>query len=355
MRSTQRAPSSLPDIAAAHARFPKTIRTFSTCAPSNKVERADYLEHVIRVAQWSEAAGCEGILVYTDNGLVDPWLVSQIIVQSTDRLCPLVAIQPVYMHPYSVAKMIATIAHLYGRRMWINLVAGGFKNDLTALGDETPHDRRYDRIVEYTTIVRSLLESSQPFTLDGAFYRVNNLKMKPPLDPELLPGITISGSSDAGIAAARAIGAVAVQYPKPVGEYERETPPDGIERGIRIGVVAREDPDEAWRAARERFPEDRAGQLTHQLAMKVSDSVWHKQLSDLGKQTESDDNPYWLEPFQNYGTFCPYLVGSYDRVASEVARYTALGYETFILDVPESPEELEHIGEVFARATLVAS
>ena len=86
--------------------------------------------------------------------------------------------------------------------------------------------------------------------------------------------------------------------------------------------------------------------------MKVSDSVWHKQLSELGRQGVSDENPYWLKPFENYGTFCPYLVGSYDRVASEVARYTELGYETFILDVPESPEELDHIGEVFARATL---
>jgi alkanesulfonate monooxygenase len=339
----------------AHPMSLKTIRTFSTCAPSNKVERGAYLEQVIRVAQWSEAAGCEGILVYTDNGLVDPWLVSQIIIQSTDRLCPLVAIQPVYMHPYSVAKMITTIGHLYGRRMWINLVAGGFKNDLTALGDDTAHDRRYDRIVEYTNIVRRLLASPEPITLAGDFYRVANLKMKPPLDPELRPGITISGSSDAGMAAARQIGAIAVQYPKPVGEYEGESPPDGIERGIRIGIVARDNGDDAWQAARQRFPEDRAGQLTHQLAMKVSDSVWHKRLSELGKHRVSEDNPYWLQPFENYGTFCPYLVGSYDRVASEVARYTALGYETFILDVPESPEELEHIGEVFARATLVVS
>ena len=334
--------------------LPKTVRVFSTCAPSNKVERADYLEQVVRVAQWSESAGCEGILVYTDNGLVDPWLVSQLIVQNTERLCPLVAVQPVYMHPYSVAKMIATIGHLYGRRMWINLVAGGFKNDLVALGDETAHDRRYDRIVEYTTIVTRLLDGESVST-DGEFHRVTNLKMKPPLDPELRPGLTISGSSDAGLVAARAIGAVAVQYPKPVHEYELEAEPGGVDRGIRIGIVAREDGEEAWRAARARFPEDRTGQLAHQLAMKVSDSVWHKQLSELGKEPASEDNPYWLRPFENYGTFCPYLVGSYERVATEVARYTALGYETFILDVPESPEELEHVGEVFARATVAIS
>ena len=30
-------------------------------------------------------------------------------------------------------------------------------------------------------------------------------------------------------------------------------------------------------------------------------------------------SPYWLGPFHNYKTFCPYLVGSYERVADELA------------------------------------
>lgn len=327
------------------------VRTFSTCAPSNKIDRDSYVSEVIRVAQWSEAAGCEGILVYTDNGLVDPWLVAQVIVQNTERICPLVAVQPAYMHPYSVAKMISTIGHLYGRRIWINMVAGGFKNDLTALGDDTPHDRRYDRLVEYTTIVTKLLEG--PISLEGDFYRVKNLRLSPPLDPELYPGITISGSSEAGMAAARRLGAIAVQYPRPVDEYEKEPIANGLDVGIRVGIVARESGEEAWTAARRRFPEDRVGQLAHQLAMKVSDSVWHEQLSALGERESGEKNPYWLVPFENYKTFCPYLVGSYDTVATELARYRATGYNTFILDVPESPSELEHIGTVFARAGAV--
>jgi len=66
---------------------------------------------------------------------------------------------------------------------------------------------------------------------------------------------------------------------------------------------------------------------------------------------DPEQNPYWLVPFENYKTFCPYLVGSYERVADEVARYVAAGYRTFILDVPASPEELEHIRVVFERAT----
>jgi len=45
--------------------------------------------------------------------------------------------------------------------------------------------------------------------------------MSPPLATELFPGILISGSSEAGLQAAKAVGAVAVQYPKPAKEYER--------------------------------------------------------------------------------------------------------------------------------------
>jgi alkanesulfonate monooxygenase len=65
------------------------------------------------------------------------------------------------------------------------------------------------------------------------------------------------------------------------------------------------------------------------------------------KQTRSN---YWLWPFQNYKTFCPYLVGSHEQVACEIGRYLASGYSTFILDVPGSEEDLTHIGAVFGRA-----
>jgi alkanesulfonate monooxygenase len=45
------------------------------------------------------------------------------------------------------------------------------------------------------------------------------------------------------------------------------------------------------------------------------------------------------------------LVGSYDHVAEELARYMTVGYMTFILDVPPSEEELHHVNMVFARAS----
>src|SRR5205807_175033 len=123
-----------------------------------------------------------------------------------------------------------------------------------------------------------------------------------------------------------------------------------VEAGMRIGIITREDAEEAWRIAYERFPEDRAGQIAHGLAMQVSDSQWHQQLSELAREASSQNNPYWLGPVTNYKTFCPYLVGGHDTVAGELRRYLALGFRTFILDIPASEEELRHTAEVFRLA-----
>jgi alkanesulfonate monooxygenase len=329
------------------------IELFSTCPQSAIADRPSYLQNVIDVAHWSERAGCKGILVYSDNSQVDPWLLSQVIIQNTEHLCPLVAVQPIYMLPYTVAKMVATLGYLFRRRVYLNMVAGGFKNDLAALNDTTPHDQRYSRLAEYTIIINELLAGSGPVSYEGRIYNVENLKMVPPLDPGLFPGIFVSGSSEAGLDAARALGATAIHYPEPARTYTCPLTEDSIGHGIRIGIIARESEREAWQVAHAYFPEDRKGQLTQQLAMKVSDSVWHKQLSrssDVG-----EGNPYWLVPFQNYKTFCPYLVGNYGQVAAELVAYIRAGMRTFILDIPKKEEDLRHISVVFRRALEISS
>ncbi len=327
------------------------IDVFTTCPPSAGADSETYAQKVVEVSRWSEQHKCKGILVYTDNSLVDPWHVSQIIIENTKSLSPLVAIQPVYMHPYCVAKKITSLSFLYGRRIFLNMLAGGFKNDLLALNDTTPHDKRYARMVEYTTIIKQLLANSTPVTYQGEFYKVEKLRLTPPVAQGLLPGILLSGSSEAGLAAAGALGATAIRYPKPAREESAPSAATGSGKfGIRVGIIARKDEDEAWEIARERFPEERKGQIAHQLAMKTSDSAWHKQLSQMAGDVKDDKNPYWLVPFHNYKTFCPYLVGSYDHVAGELARYFGLGYRTVILDIPPCEEELHHTNIVFERA-----
>lgn len=321
------------------------IRLFSTCPPSVRYQHgSDYIRKVKEVAQWCDEAGIEGILVYTDNSLVDPWLASQVILSSTSNLAPLVALQPVYMHPYAAAKMVTTFSYLYHRRIYLNMVAGGFINDLIALGDCVEHDDRYDRIVEYTSIMKYLFDGPGSLSFTGTYFTVKNLSIKPSIPTELVPEVFVSGTSAAGIAAARKIGATSISYP---GTPGAETVRRGVPAGIRIGIIAREESGQAWRIAHERYPVDRKGQLAHAMARKVSDSSWYEQLSEIDERPAEHNSPYWLVPFKNYKTFCPYLVGSYDEVRREVAKYIRAGFRTFILDVPPSREELQHTATVF--------
>src|SRR5262249_2971379 len=99
------------------------LSVYTTCPPSQGTSPDRYAASVRDVSRWSEGAGCLGMLVYADNRLVDPWLVAQLVILATERLVPLVAVQPVYMHPYSVAKLMASLAGLHGRRVDLNMIA----------------------------------------------------------------------------------------------------------------------------------------------------------------------------------------------------------------------------------------
>lgn len=333
---------------AAHA----SLCTYSTCPVHKNETGEEFRRNVIQTARWSEEAGCSGLLIYTDNRVIDPWVLAQLVLQNTRTISPLVALQPVFMHPFAVAKQVAALSFLYNRRVDMNLVAGGFKTELDALHDPTPHDQRYARLIEYTTIIQQLLERScegKAATFHGKFYQVDRLKLVPAMRPEFLPQLTISGSSEAARDAARELGAVAVCYPRSASVCATELP--AVPRsGIRVGIIARSDAHTAWDVAHERFPADPKGQLTHQLAMKLSDSVWHDQLSQAARNDGKPGSPYWLFPFENYATFCPYLVGDYETVAGELRRYFDCGYRSLILDIPPDREELDHAAHAVSIA-----
>lgn len=329
------------------------VKLFTSCPFGDLSDTRTWMRRLRNVARWSEDAGCEGTLVFSDNRQLDPWLVSLVIINATERLCPLVAVQPFYTHPYTVAKTITSLAFLYERRIYLNMVAGGFRNDLIALGDDTEHDERYLRLVEYTTVIRRLLESPGAVSFEGDYYRIANLRLTPAIRDDLQPGVLVSGSSESGSLAARTLGATAVVYPKPAAECP-VSPESAGGAGIRIGIIARDDEAKAWDLAHRRFPEDRKGQLTRKLASKVSDSTWHHQIAEQGASGSAGGSPYWLVPFNNYKTMCPYLVGSYERVAQELAEYLVLGYTTFILDEPPDPEEMSHVNAAFEGAFRVA-
>ncbi|OLF14433.1 hypothetical protein BLA60_04765 [Actinophytocola xinjiangensis] len=317
-------------------------------------ERPRYLTAVPRVGDprvatrvardvigWSDEFDLDGILLFTGAGAVlDPWLGAAAIVAGTRRLVPLVALNPLYTHPYAAARSLLSITELYGRRVDLNLITGAAISELTSVGDPLDHGDRYARLQEYVELFLALLDG-RPVTRAGRFYRVSGLHLSPPLPTELRPRLYLAGRSADAARTATALGATPMGMIPP----GRDEVPDGV-GALHFGVLARDTAQEAERAAREIFPDDPAGREMLRMSLANTDSVWKHELARAPGTTGS---PVRLTPFHSFQADCPYLVGDHDTVAGHIASLTAAGVHTMVMDAPGTKEDFGHLAEVVRR------
>jgi alkanesulfonate monooxygenase len=322
----------------------RTVEVF-TISPRT-IDPELYWTNIESVSSWSEVYDCTGILIFTGNDVyVEPWLVAQRTVAETS-LCPLVAVNPVYMHPFTVAKMISSIAYLHRRPVFLNMVTGTAVSYLEGLGDDLDHDQRYDRLLEYITIVSDLVDwrSRTPTTFSGTYYDVANLQTLPPVPYELQPRFLLAGQSDAARRVCEECGAISMRMLPP------ELDAAGLgARGVHFGVVTRETEDAAWDAARRLLPRDDEGRLILEASMANTDSVWKSRLKQAAG-LETSNPHYWLDPFLSFKADCPYFVGAYDAVRDLVVQLVEGGVDTVILDIPAHEEEFRHVDIAFRQA-----
>ena len=322
-----------------------TVTVF-TISPRTR-DVGEYWNNIDACIRYSERHGATGILLFEGNDTyISPWIAAQAAFERSERLCPLVAVNPIYMHPFTVAKFVNSFAQLYGRRTYLNMITGTALSYLQAMNDELGHDRRYDRLREYVEVISALLGNERGIAYDGEFYRVNELKLEPPIDSSLQPLFFFAGASDAATAAARVVDGIQM---KMLGaQLDLDVKPG--ETGIHFGIVTRADHSDAWTAAEALFKEDKRGERVQELTMKNTDSVW-KQRMMRAAAMEADSLPgYWLRPFKNFQADCPYFVGSHEEVAKFLAALVGRGVRHIILDLPCIEEEFANVAEACRMA-----
>ena len=141
--------------------------------------------------------------------------MAQHIMAGTTRSSPLIAVNPVYMHPFTAAKFVSSFAQLYGRKVYLNMITGTAVSDLQGLGDEQSHADRYVRLGEFVALMRQLLASPRPVNFEGRFYRASNLQLRPRLPTELMPEFLIAGQSEAAQRVAKETGCIKMQMLPP--------------------------------------------------------------------------------------------------------------------------------------------
>ncbi|HUP13950.1 MAG TPA: LLM class flavin-dependent oxidoreductase [Niastella sp.] len=310
------------------------FRVFTTIRRIEGV--TDYTGALRSFFRTNDQYGFTGSLIFQNNtNDIEPWVIAQELLSCTASLSPFIAVNPIYMHPYTAAQKILSLTRLYNRKIYINFITGTSLSDLDAMNGLLSHEERYQRLTEYMAIVSHLLTSRVPLTNNGRYYQVKNLRLTGQLAAALTPEIYIAGSSaDAGLAREKT-GAGKIEMARPLAACTTRPAENVI---IHFGIIAAADAATARQQLLDdysaRFPE--AKEL-FDLSMKNTDATWKTLLKE-----EKEDHIYRLEPFKHFSADCPYLVGSYEQVAQYLNHYITGGRKTFIIEADHHQLESIH-------------
>ena len=118
------------------------------------------------------------------------------LLRATQRINVFSTVHVPLFHPFVVAKMGATLAHLSGGRWGLNVVSGWSAREFGMMGIElAEHGRRYERTAAFIEILRGLWDlERQPFSHQSDWYTVVDGEASPV--PDLQPPIANAGTSE---------------------------------------------------------------------------------------------------------------------------------------------------------------
>jgi alkanesulfonate monooxygenase len=320
--------------------------------------RETNLPYLRQIATAIDELGFVGALLPTGTLCEDAWIVASSIMPATRRLKFLIALRPGISSPTLAARMAATFDRLSEGRLLINVVAGGDADEAAADGVFVSHDERYEITDEYLTVWKQVLAGGKT-TFTGKHLRVKDAQVYFPAVQKPYPPLYIGGSSDAAIdVTANHIdvyltwGEPPAQVAEKIARVRAAAAAKGrtVRFGIRLHVIVRETPEEAWAAANSLIRHvDRDTVLRAQQRLDRFDSESQRRMSQLVQQGSPN-----LEVSPNLWTgigllrrgAATALVGDPATVAERMNEYAALGIDTFILSGYPHLEEAYRVAEL---------
>ncbi|MFI5915920.1 LLM class flavin-dependent oxidoreductase [Dactylosporangium sp. NPDC051541] len=311
------------------------------------VDGHNSLETLTEHARALEAYGWDGALLGAGWGRPDTFTVATALAARTTTFRPLIAIRPGYWRPAQFAAAAATLDHLSGGRVLVNVVTG--RDDLAAYGDDTT-DRaaRYERTREFLRLVR-LLWTRDDVEYHGKHFAVSGSTVTPrPVKP---PRLFFGGASAEAEWVAAAEADVQLFWGEPLdgvreriarlraleAEVGREHAP--LDFGLRITTVVRDTAAEAWAEAEARVATMAATGVARSADWDAA--VGQSRLQELAARGDVLDDNLYTAPGRvgGAGAGTTWLVGSAADVAKSLNRYRELGVTHFVLsDTPYLPE-----------------
>lgn len=324
------------------------------------VENHNSLDTLTSHARALEEHGWKGALIGTGWGRPDTFTVAASLAARTTTFEPLIAIRPGYWRPANFASAAATLDHLTGGRVRINIVSG--KDNLAAYGDsEGDQAHRYSRTREFMRLVRRLW-TEENVTSAGEHFRVAESTVAPRIEvrgDRRHPKFYFGGASEAAERVAAAEADVQLFWGEPLDgvrvridrlkalsrELGRDLPP--LEFGLRITTLVRDTTEQAWADAEAKVAEMARNKGTgwhdHQRVLAVG----QQRLLELHERGDVLDDNLYTAPgkFGGGGAGTTWLVGSAADVARSLRKYQDLGITHFVLSDTPYLSEIRRQGD----------
>jgi alkanesulfonate monooxygenase len=318
------------------------------------------LDTLTSQARALEEHGWKGALIGAGWGRPDTFTVATALAARTATFEPLIAVRPGYWHPANFAKAAATLDHLVGGRVRVNIVSG--TDNLEAYGDTAGEQaERYARTREFMQLVRRLW-TEENVSYAGRYYNVTGSTVVPRLEPRAdrpHPKLYFGGASPAAERVAAAEADVQLFWGEPLdgvrerierlkslsGELGRAHAP--LEFGLRVTSLVRDTTEQAWADA-----EAKVAAMARAQGAFPSDSNWQaaagqQRLVRLAARGEVLDDNLYTTPgkFGGEGAATTWLVGSAQDVARSLRKYASLGITHFVLSDTPYLREIKRQGQ----------
>lgn len=311
--------------------------------------------YVKRLAQRSEALGYDLTLVAelslndikgADAPSLDAWSTAAALLAVTERLEVMVAVRPTFHPPAPLAKQVASLDHLSGGRVSLNVVSSWWEDEARQYGVAfDSHDERYARTGEWLSVVTGLWSEAR-FSFAGRFYRTENATLEPKPLTRPRPVLYAGGESEtAKELIARSCDAYLMHGDPPervaakVADL-RLRRARWSSRPLRFGVagyvVCRDTEEEARREV-ERITTIRNGAPGFENFGQWTNGTQLEQRLKLEDYSVS-----------NRGLRAG-LVGTPEQIAERIAAFERAGVELLLLQFSPQAEEMERFAECVMR------
>lgn len=306
-----------------------------------------------------EDHGWRGALLGTGWGRPDTFTVAAALTARTTTFEPLIAIRPGYWRPANFASAAATLDHLSGGRVRVNIVSG--QDNLAAYGDsEGDQAHRYGRTKEFMRLVRRLW-TEERVSFAGEHFSVADSTVVPrPVErgERKHPRLYFGGASEAAERVAATEADVQLFWGEPLDgvrerierlkglskTLDRDLPP--LQFGLRITTLVRDTTAQAWADAEAKVEQmaNSAGTIWNDHTRKVA--VGQQRLLDLHTRGDVLDDNLYTAPgkFGGGGAGTTWLVGSAEDVANSLRKYRDLGITHFVLSDTPYLQEIKRQG-----------